>query len=335
MFISMFSLFRCGLVFCFFPFLGPAHGQVGLTVFHESANYQSAQGTFNVSFGEKIPWQLDTPEPTDDDLIIKPNSEFLNNFSSSVMRAMNTLENTFANKSSRTINIHCIFVVNDSMTRGAVADPARYTGTKSAYTENDFNGRFTGQSAHVNNLEHIWKYGLYLTPDAIDVSIHYYSPTKDFGGFYVQQDTAGYSAGQLDVETVTLHEMGHALGFNTSYDGNSKTALDLLVRSQDGGIWEGTQYFFTGENAAELYGQEVQLMPGDSGFDSHIRTPKGCIMNDGTQNPGTMRQFTDLDLAMLQDMGWTLAVPEPSSAGLAVAAACSMMLRRRRRNNGI
>lgn len=315
-------------------FLSPSQGQIGLTVFTPAMeNVKSAHGAFNVSFGENIPWVMDTPTPTTDDLVIQPDSAFLQKFSSSVMRAMNTLESTFSNKSSRTINIHCVFSVQPFMSIGASAEPTRSTSTKSSYTAADFNGRFAGRQAHVNNLEHLWKYGLNLageSPYMTDVTIYYYSPNESFGGFYVEENTAGYTPGLLDVETVTLHEMGHAMGFNTG-QGDAKSAMDLLVTSSLSSLpGGGMEYYFTGASAtAANNGTQVRLMPGRDGFDSHIRKPDNCIMNDGTQNSGAMRQFTDVDLAMFQDMGWTLAVPEPSSASLAAAAAIFLLLRRR------
>lgn len=318
---------------CTLSFLSPSHGQTGAIFTPAMENVKSAHGTFNVSFGENIPWVMDTPTPTTDDLVVKPGSAFLQQFSSSVMRAMNTLESTFSNKSSRTINIHCVFSVQPSMNIGASAEPTRSINTKSSYTAADFDGRFTGQQAYVNNLEHLWKYGLNLintSPYTTDVTIYYYSPNESFGGFYVKESTADYRWGLLDVETVTLHEMGHAMGFNTG-QGNAKSAMDLLVTSSPSSLpGGGMEYYFTGASAtAANNGTQVRLMPGDNRFDAHIRKPDNCIMNDGTQNSGTTRQFTDVDLAMFQDMGWTLAVPEPASAGLAATAAMLLLLRRR------
>ena len=59
-------------------------------------------------------------------------------------------------------------------------------------------------------------------------------------------------------------------------------------------------------------------------------------MQDGTQNPGAARGFTELDLAMFQDLGWTLmssdgVVPEPATAMLSLLGLAGLAARRRRR----
>lgn len=324
-------LSRSGMLLWLFLVLAPAHAQYGGSLFVESASLTSAQGTFHVSFGEKIPWDFNSPDPTTEDLtVVKPGSDLLQGFSSSVIRAMNTLEKTFANTNSRTINVRCIFTVNPERTAGASADPVYAPGNKDVYTDADFNGKFTGQKASVNNLEHIWKYGEYLPDRNTDVDIYFIGSTASFQEFYIQESTAGYFNGKLDAETITLHEMGHILGFNKGVDGG-KSALDLFVTSQPSSLPNGgIETYFTGEAANALNGSPVMLMAGADGYDAHIMKPNGSLMSDGTYNPGTARQFTNVELAMFQDMGWTLAVPEPSSCSLAVMAAVALILRRTR-----
>lgn len=323
-------LSAAGILFFLFLFLAPARAQYGGSLYVESTSLTSSQGTFHVSFGEKIPWDFISPEPTTDNLTVKPGSELLRDFSSSVMRAMDTLEKTFTNKSSRTINVRCIFAVNPERTPGASADPVYTSENKNVYTDADFNGKFTGQQASVNSLEHIWKYGEYLQSSISDVDLYFVDATASFSQFYIHENTAGYLPGKLDTETITLHEMGHVMGFSKGTNG-AKSALDLLVTSQPSSLpGGGTEYYFTGETANALNGSPIRIMAGANGYDSHIMKPGNSLMADGTYNPGTARQFTDTELAMFQDMGWTLAVPESSSCSLAALAAAVLLLRRTR-----
>ena len=81
----------------------------------------------------------------------------------------------------------------------------------------------------------------------------------------------------------------------------------------------------------------MRLMPGVNSYDPHTRSPEGLLMADGTRNPGTMRDFTELEKAMLQDLGWELtnpivlpATPEPSTATLSLLALAGLLARRRR-----
>jgi hypothetical protein len=130
--------------------------------------------------------------------------------------------------------------------------------------------------------------------------------------------SSGPVSGQVDFLSVAEHELGHLLGFGTansfknlisgsSFTGPHSTALNGGVNpalSADLGHWaSGTSYL----------GQECAMTP--------------------SLTVGTRKEFTELDFAGLNDLGWQLTpVPEPATVlGLAVAALGLAGAVRRRR----
>lgn len=329
----------------------------GDIVFAPDMTVESPGGAFSVTFGEfreilGDDFDYDTGKWVtvygERGSQLDPNSEYYADFTRSVVRAFHTLEGTFANKASRQLQVQVVFAVDSGRTQGASADPwwqdDNGGGTRLTYGDLGVEGVSADTVARVNKIEYVWKYGMNDggASGGYDVRITFRSPVAysggAFGSFYVGEDAGGYRTGQYDVETITLHEMGHALGFHTGTGFGSVSMLDLMtdarLSSRPGG---GTEWLFTGETATELNGgTEVQLMPGDSGYDPHVRTPAGLLMQDGTQNPGAARGFTELDLAMFQDLGWTLmssdgVVPEPATAMLSLLGLAGLAARRRRR----
>ena len=130
----------------------------------------------------------------------------------------------------------------------------------------------------------------------------------------------GAGVGEHDFRTVALHELGHVLGHST---GDSYTAL--INGSNE----------FTGTKAVASFGGNVPLES-----DGHFveGTSSTVYLGGGTQDAvmsqslptGTRREFTALDAASLDDIGYDL-VPEPTSALLLLTAGVSLLLRRQRR----
>ena len=126
---------------------------------------------------------------------------------------------------------------------------------------------------------------------------------------------------QFDFFSVALHEIVHALGFGTT------TSWTSLVNA-------GT---FTGAYASAVAGENPTLASGNGHW--AIGTMSTIVGTETAQETAMdpdiaanqRKYLTELDLAGLQDIGYT-AVPEPATlALLAGAGALGLAVRRRRR----
>ncbi len=135
-------------------------------------------------------------------------------------------------------------------------------------------------------------------------------------------DTAP-AADQSDFYSVALHEILHTLGFGTS-----QTWDDQVV----GFDW-------TGAHAIAAAGGSGTNLISEGG--SHIAEGAMSVsivtglaqeaVMDPTLTVGTTKTLTALDLAFLQDIGYTtVAVPEPATVALLGLAALAWCARRRR-----
>jgi hypothetical protein len=117
-------------------------------------------------------------------------------------------------------------------------------------------------------------------------------------------------AGKIDLYSVALHELTHALGFGTS---NEWTALV-----------SGSS--FTGNAAKTRHGGPVPLASGNSHWQEGLgsRVYGGTITQTAAMTPGIAPQIrkrlTALDAAALTDLGWELLPGDYSSDGIVNAA---------------
>lgn len=270
-----------------------------------------------------------------------------------VMRAVNTLEKTFVfatgadGKPVRQAQLR--FAISKTLLSpsvAAAADPIvsfEYNGLtlpRTKWLASDFGGRMTGKDAFLNNLESVLKYGadVFYTPITEAVPEWYRQSSAGKGDAYIvfnanQFDSNG-DAGPLlqSMESVALHELGHTMGFMH----NVNSAMGAFMEQAD--FWGEKTYVFNGETAMKYNGGEKPRM--DNLAMDHLAPEYGAaLMNKYPRNQG-QTTFSDLDLAMFQDMGWTIrdsawsvspTVPEPCSATLLAAGALCVAWRRRRR----
>jgi PEP-CTERM motif len=128
----------------------------------------------------------------------------------------------------------------------------------------------------------------------------------------------------IDFLTVALHEVGHVLGIGTA------PSFDR---------WVNAANQFTGPNAMAVHGGAVPLDSVGAHWASGTKSTIGGTGNfdanlDPAVAPGHRELFTDLDKAVLADIGWELsaatAVPEPSAWGLALAGLGVVAARKRK-----
>jgi len=145
---------------------------------------------------------------------------------------------------------------------------------------------------------------------------------SDVGTVWHYDHTTSVGGGENDFYSVSLHEMLHAIGVGTSQTWTSKTS--------------GTDW--TGTNVINLNGSGTGLIVAGGGHIAEgtmsTRISDGLaqeVVMDPTITVGTRKSLTALDLAFLQDLGFTtIAVPEPSRVLLLLFGAVGVMLTRRR-----
>lgn len=159
----------------------------------------------------------------------------------------------------------------------------------------------------------------------------------------------GVGAGLQDFVGVTIHEMGHALGFVSGVDDVDYyitnpldidpyavfSALDLFRYSAPGTLDFGVgdpSYFSLdgGTTSLGAFSTGSFANGGDGRQASHWKDHLGLGIMDPTANPsGQVNTPTALDLTAFDVIGWNL-VPEPSAAMLAIIGAVIGLARRRR-----
>ena len=148
------------------------------------------------------------------------------------------------------------------------------------------------------------------------------------GGWHT--GTAAPAAGQYDLQTVALHELGHVLGLGTA--DSWKTHLTATVTPYGDLQYVGP---YTGPKSAAIYGGSVPLEtpPTPASASATVQHAShfaaGVTGTVGVSGPqpalfgptvpaGVRRQLTGLDWAALDDLGWSLARPGDADANGAV-----------------
>lgn len=109
-------------------------------------------------------------------------------------------------------------------------------------------------------------------------------------------DTVGDLPSQgTDLYSTALHEIGHILGVGTS---------GAFARHVDD---EGA---FTGPTAVATFGDVIPLSGNETHLDDGVLHDDEPVLMNVTDPPGTRTRPTELDLAILEDLGWTLVADE-------------------------
>lgn len=131
--------------------------------------------------------------------------------------------------------------------------------------------------------------------------------------------TSGLESGEADFYSVALHELAHVLGFGTS------DSFDRYVTSS-----------FSGPAAMAVHGGAVPMADSAHWFDGTLSVVNG-VAQEAAMDPsirfGTRKNFTDLDYAAMQDIGWEVTpVPEAQTWAMMLAGLglVGMMAARRR-----
>ncbi|HKS36717.1 MAG TPA: matrixin family metalloprotease [Verrucomicrobiae bacterium] len=129
--------------------------------------------------------------------------------------------------------------------------------------------------------------------------------------------------GQNDFHSVALHELGHMLGIGTA------ASWTNLVNGANQ---------FTGSESVSLNGGPVPL---ESNRGHWLNGTTSTLPGTATQQEvaldpsltvGTRKNFTDLDFAGLNDLGWTvIPIPEPRLATLFGLGLLAILIGRRRK----
>ncbi len=134
---------------------------------------------------------------------------------------------------------------------------------------------------------------------------------------------APVAAGKFDLYSVALHEMMHVIGAGTS------RTWDQLANGTE---WLGTEAALVAGTANILESDGHHTLPGIQS----VRISDGVLQETvlaPTIAPGIRKELTELDVAILTDLGYlgASAVPEPSSSILLALSGIALVSRRSRR----
>jgi len=206
-----------------------------------------------------------------------------------------------------------------------------------------------------NAGEHVWRDGWtgyvggYDTAIIFDVTAAGVSGGWNFG-------SGNPASNKIDFRSVVTHELGHSLGFDSSYGlgGNDKFGSALTVWDQHlvdssgnrpapnsrgtPGNFNQTDnpVYFDGTYSKAYNGGNLVAIYAPSSYSSgsslvHLdeSTFPNALMSPAIGAGQMVRAPTDLEWAMMRDMGWNL-IPEPASVVMLLGSLGMWLLIRRR-----
>ena len=128
--------------------------------------------------------------------------------------------------------------------------------------------------------------------------------------------TSGLDAGEFDFYSVAVHELAHVLGFGTAQSFNALVSGPNFVGATAGTV--------------ALDVERSHWLPGTSSTFNGLSQDAAM---DPTITAGVRKNFTDLDFAAMQDIGWQVTpVPEASSWAMMLAGLGLVGIFARRRS---
>ena len=200
-----------------------------------------------------------------------------------------------------------------------------------------------------NMGEYVWKEGgSFASGYGVDTLIQYDATAA---GLSWNFGSGAPSSNQIDFRSVITHEIGHSLGWDSSYypppdddwgwvgsKYGGLTAWDKNLvdsagnRAESGSTGEPGNFnqtdnpvYFDGANATALYGSPVPIYAPATyeGGSSLVHLDEGALgdllMSPFVASGEMIRTVSELEWAMMEDMGWTV-IPEPATALLMLTA---------------
>ncbi|MEM9250984.1 MAG: hypothetical protein AAGB29_01425, partial [Planctomycetota bacterium] len=128
---------------------------------------------------------------------------------------------------------------------------------------------------------------------------------------------------KIDFYSVALHELVHAIGFSGT------DSYEELISDADNSDWLGEaviELLGSGDGVLEPDGRH--LLAGITSLNPFTGLTQEALMDPTIAN-GVRKGLTELDLAVLEDLGYNV-VPEPMAASMIAAVGVLVVMRRRR-----
>ncbi len=255
-----------------------------------------------------------------------------------VVASVQVWSSTITDVPGRQIDMHCFW--------------NNFSGSILGGSSSNFTGNY---SRAWTFSEYVWREGQnYARPGgyAWDTRITY---DTDAAGYAWNFGSDAPLVNQIDFRSVVTHEIGHSLGFIGTYNSSADTwwlggvtAWDSNLRDDAGNAptpgGTGTPgnfnqvdnpVWFTGSNAVAVNGGPVPVYApttyasGSSLSHVNYSTYPNALMSPFIGLGQMGRSPTDLEWAIMQDLGWTL-VPEPGTTALLACGMLAACLSRRR-----
>ncbi len=261
---------------------------------------------------------------------------------SDVASAASEWQSHISNTAGRQIQVHMFWGEMDSLGTGVLGGSASYR---------------IGNGSQIWNMgEYVWKEGLDpgLASTGFDTIIQYDTTAA---GLSWNFGSTTPTSGTIDFRSIITHELGHSLGWDSTYDSDPRyddwgwmyvngtqgnyyglSAWDENLvdsagnRAISGGKGTPSNFdqtdnpvFFDGANAVALYGDLIPIYAPttyNSGSSLVHLDESGLgdlLMSPFVSSGQMIRTVSELEWAMMEDMGWSI-VPEPSSIILMLTA---------------